>query len=74
MIAGEIARRVERLGPDDLGGFIVVVIEQDDIDVRAGGEFAAPELAHADDSHAATRKITMCRPDLLHDGIELPLR
>ena len=49
--AGEVVRRRERLWPVGFLGLGVVIVEQDQVDVGAGGQLAAAELAHAEDRH-----------------------
>ena len=55
----EIVRWRERLFPVGLLGVGVVIIEQDQVDVGAGGQLAAAELAKAQDRHPGARHAAM---------------
>ena len=67
---GVVAHRIDRLGAVGIAVAGLVVVEQDDVDVGAGRQFAAAELAHADDGDAAAGDPAVDAFDLGNDGVE----
>ena len=48
----------------------MVIVEQDQVDVGAGGQFAAAELAHAEQRHPATGDAAMAHGEFRLHRIE----
>ena len=65
-----VVRRGERLCAIRFLGVRIVIVEQDQVDVRPGGQLAAAELAHAEDRDPAPRDAAVPARELRLDGFK----